>query len=400
MREDWTETSLGEVAEWYSGGTPKAGEPEFYEGGDIPWVVIADLLKTEIYETATHITSAGLSEIGGRLAPVGSVLISMYATVGRPGITHLPVATNQAIAWSIPNTDVIEPRFLLLVAQHLEDEISSMARGATQRNINRAMLREFAFLLPPLREQRRIVDLMSSVDSYIAALQQHMEVARVLRSAIEVAEFDNPENELSLLGDYCDKTDIQVGPFGSQLHQREYVADGIPVVMPKDIIDGRISGRTIARVTPEKASELKRHLLIPGDVLFARRGDLSKRALVNETQAGWLCGTGTVRVRSGKLNGEILFRLSNTSNVNSWLMDNSVGATMPNLNSSIVAAIPLRVPGNALEAVALLRAMDKFISGTTDLLSSATELRSGLLSDLLSGAHEIPESYDRLLGAA
>ena len=53
MRKGWTETTLGEIAEWFSGGTPKAGKPEFYEGGDIPWVVIADLMKTEIYETAT-----------------------------------------------------------------------------------------------------------------------------------------------------------------------------------------------------------------------------------------------------------------------------------------------------------------------------------------------------------
>jgi len=204
MREDWTETSLGEVAEWYSGGTPKAGEPEFYEGGDIPWVVIADLLKTEIYETATHITSAGLSEIGGRLAPVGSVLISMYATVGRPGITHLPVATNQAIAWSIPNTDVIEPRFLLLVAQHLEDEISSMARGATQRNINRAMLREFAFLLPPMKEQKRIVEIVSSMDEVIRSADKAVADAKILRSGLLAdllsGDHEIPESYDRLLG--------------------------------------------------------------------------------------------------------------------------------------------------------------------------------------------------------
>jgi len=170
IRKGWTEATLGDVAEWFSGGTPRVGKSEFYEGGKIPWVVISDLMRTEIYETATNITQAGLSEIGGRLAPVGSVLISMYATVGRPGITHVPVATNQAIAWSIPNTELVQPRFLLLVAQSLEGKISSMARGATQRNINRAMLREFAFLLPPIGEQKRIVDLVCSVDRYIAVL--------------------------------------------------------------------------------------------------------------------------------------------------------------------------------------------------------------------------------------
>ena len=59
MRDGWTETTLGEIAEWFSGGTPKAGKAEFYENGTIPWVVIADMMRTEIYETASKITPAG-----------------------------------------------------------------------------------------------------------------------------------------------------------------------------------------------------------------------------------------------------------------------------------------------------------------------------------------------------
>ena len=170
MPEGWTTTTLGAVAVWYSGGTPRAGEPMFYEGGTIPWVVIADMANGDIRQTETLITPDGLEQIGGRLAPIGSTLISMYATVGRAAYTHIRVATNQAIAWSIPDEKKINSFFLFLVAQSLESTIASMARGATQRNINRAMLREFEFQLPTLLEQKRIVDLMTSVDSYIAAL--------------------------------------------------------------------------------------------------------------------------------------------------------------------------------------------------------------------------------------
>lgn len=394
MREAWTEVILGDAVTVQKGKKPPSLVTS--EESSHPYLT-ADVLRGATCEQFVPGEQIGpCIQLNGR----ETILLWDGAGAGdvfrsQPGVLASTMAKLVA-----QDSHSIDDGFLFLFLKSKQDAIKSSCRGTTVPHVSPESLKSLKLLLPPLIEQRRIVDLTSAVDSYVAALQQHMEAARVLRNAIEVAEFDNPENELSLLGDYCDKTDIQVGPFGSQLHQREYVADGIPVIMPKDIIDGRISGRTIARVTPEKASELKRHLLIPGDVLFARRGDLSKRALVNETQAGWLCGTGTVRVRSGKLDGEILFRLSNTSSVNSWLMDNSVGATMPNLNSSIVAAIPLRVPGNASEAVALLRAMDKYISGTTDLLSSAKELRSGLLSDLLSGAHEIPGSYDRLLGVA
>jgi type I restriction enzyme S subunit len=169
--DDWAETTLGDVAEWHSGGTPKAGEPEFYAGGTIPWAVIADMADGEIRQTEKLITPAGLEKIGGRLAPVGSTLISMYATVGRAAFAHLAVATNQAIAWSVPDEGKINPRFLFLVAQSLENVIASSARGATQRNISRTMLREFGFLLPPMTTQERIVEIVSSIDDLIQATE-------------------------------------------------------------------------------------------------------------------------------------------------------------------------------------------------------------------------------------
>jgi type I restriction enzyme S subunit len=108
----------------------------------------------------------------------------MYASVGKSAIANVPLATNQAIAWSIPNESKVVPYYLYLVSQQLEKEISDLARGATQRNINRQMLREFAFLLPPIAEQKRIVDLISSVDSYIEALQQQVDKARKSRNAV------------------------------------------------------------------------------------------------------------------------------------------------------------------------------------------------------------------------
>ena len=68
---------------------------------------------------------------------------------------------------------------------------------------------------------------------------------------------------------------IQTGPFGSQLHQSDYSEDGIPVVMPKDIRGGRIDENGIARVPEIKARALSRHYLIPGSIVFPRRGEIN-----------------------------------------------------------------------------------------------------------------------------
>src|SRR4051812_21127746 len=91
---------------------------------------------------------------------------------------------------------------------------------------------------------------------------------------------------------------IQTGPFGSQLHRHDYTnaTDGVPVVMPVNMVGGRVNPERIARVSPEKAAEMHVHVTRPGDVLLSRRGDIGRYCLIDEATAGALCGTGSLRV--------------------------------------------------------------------------------------------------------
>jgi type I restriction enzyme S subunit len=147
---------------------------------------------------------------------------------------------------------------------------------------------------------------------------------------------------------------IRTGPFGAQLHQHDYVddPDGIPVVMPKDMSDGRIDKSTIARVDRETADRLAEHLLEPGDVVLARRGDVGRTAWVSEDDVPALCGTGSMRIHpgGGAIDPRYLRYVMRSAEVSEFLHGHAVGATMPNLNSDIVSRLPVSVP--PLEAVA------------------------------------------------
>jgi type I restriction enzyme S subunit len=380
MGDNWTETTLGEVAVWYSGGTPKAGKPEFYENGTIPWVVIADMLETEIFNTASRITPAGLDEIGGKLAPKDSVLISMYATVGRPGYTNLPVATNQAIAWSIPNNEIIHSRFLLLVAQYLEPTISSMARGATQKNINRAMLREFSFRLPPLSEQERIVDVMSAVDAYIAALRQQAADARTMRKAVLYALLTPGRAEWTV-------RTPNVRRFEEMAHLKR--GHDLPIQSRKDGEYAVIASNGI--VDHHHSNEGP----IPG-VITGRSGTIGK---VFYTESGYWPLNTTLYVTDFMGNVERFVALT----LEVMQLENFAGGTtVPSLDRKVFRQELVYVPNvsEQTQIVATVSALDKVIQSTDQAVFGAKKLRSGLLSGLLSGDHEIPETYDRLLGAA
>ena len=150
------------------------------------------------------------------------------------------------------------------------------------------------------------------------------------------------------LGEACRRGGggIQTGPFGSQLHASDYVAVGVPSIMPRNIAHDRVDVEGIARITPTDAERLSRYLVRPGDIVYSRRGDVERRALITERESGWLCGTGCLRVRLGE--GVVdpayaSYYLSHPAS-REWVVRHAVGATMPNLNSSILGALPFLLP--------------------------------------------------------
>ena len=146
------------------------------------------------------------------------------------------------------------------------------------------------------------------------------------------------------LGDIS--ANIQTGPFGSQLHQHDYSEIGTPVVMPKDLIDGKISEQSIARISQDHVQRLNRHIIQKGDILYSRRGDVGRCAFATDHETGWLCGTGCLRVTTDTTiaDSKFVFYQLQQPEVVGWVEKHAVGATMLNLNTTILSNIPLLLP--------------------------------------------------------
>ena len=135
---------------------------------------------------------------------------------------------------------------------------------------------------------------------------------------------------------------LQTGPFGSQLKAEEYSDEGIPVVMPKDILAGKIITNDIARIPPEKVQDVEKHTLQKGDVLFPRRGVLGRIAVARDENTGWICGTGCLRARLKKdISVDFVHQYVLLPQVEAWLNSNAVGQTMLNLNTEIIGELPI-----------------------------------------------------------
>jgi len=197
---------------------------------------------------------------------------------------------------------------------------------------------------------------------------------------------------VTTLGELCAQGggDIQTGPFGSQLHASDYVETGIPSVMPQNIGDNTINEDGIARITQKDAGRLTRYLLRTGDIVYSRRGDVERRAWVRDYQVGWLCGTGCLRVRLGdSADSRFMSYYLGHPNVRAWIVQHAIGATMPNLNTGILSAVPTVIPPllDQVAITALLGALDDKIAVNDRIGQSALELAMAKYGELAVSGH-------------
>jgi type I restriction enzyme S subunit len=163
----WKVVKIGDVAQTSSGGTPSRAKREYY-GGNIPWVKSSELKDNIIYDTEEKITKEGLENSSAKIFPKGTLLIAMYgATVGKTGILGINAATNQAICAILPNK-IFDPCFLMSYIIFRRDQLIFVSSGGAQPNISQEIIRAFKVPLPPISEQQRIAEILSTVDKKLA----------------------------------------------------------------------------------------------------------------------------------------------------------------------------------------------------------------------------------------
>lgn len=276
-------------------------------------------------------------------------------------------------------------------------------------HINLGILKAFTVPLPDPYVQVRIADILSTYDDLIENNRRRMalleEAARQLYQEWFV-RLRFPGHERTRIVDgvpegWCSKAleqlcfegdGIQTGPFGSQLHQSDYTEDGVPVVMPKDLIDFRMSETSIARIPEDLADRLGRHRMQPGDTVYGRRGDIGRRAFIGRRQSGWFCGTGCLRIRpdTAMINGRYLFDTLGAPETVATIANRAKGSTMPNLSAGALKPVPIFVAPRALQdmyasQVEPLAGLQETLDEQNQKLRAARDL---LLPRLMSG--EIP----------
>ncbi|ASJ75771.1 hypothetical protein IMCC3135_28595 [Granulosicoccus antarcticus IMCC3135] len=332
---NWEAVKIGHLASVKRGASPRPIEDPIYfdDEGEYCWTRIADVSASKMYLEGSI---QRLSDIGSSLSvklEPGAIFLSIAGTVGKPCITAVKACIHDGFVY-FPQLK-IPPKLLFYVFAG-EQAYKGLGKFGTQLNLNTETVAGIAIGISEPREMQNIVSFLdhetAQIDTLIEKQQQLIKLLKEKRQAVishAVTKGLNPDapmkdSGVEWLGEvpehwtvsqlkFC-TLEMQTGPFGSQLHSEEYVENGTPIINPVHMIEGKLVPESKVSVDDETAEKLSRHVLRAGDLIFARRGELGRCAVVGTEEEGWLCGTGSLRATlKSRLSSEYAYLLVTVS---------------------------------------------------------------------------------------
>jgi type I restriction enzyme S subunit len=389
MRKSWREVTLGDVVELIPGKyVPKS---EYVDDG--PFFIYGSNSVMGKYSKAL-------------INVPHTVMAAIGAYAGAVRYSPEPSWVNNNAFGLVANSET-EPKFLFLWLENILD-LKSVVAGTGQPYVQRLSLKAVRINLPSQLEQKRIVDLVSSVDSYIAALQKQADAARVARNAVlsellSAGRDDWLETKVSAL-----LSRSVGGVWGAEPGADQ---EAVTVVRSTEFTTSGVLNFATGVPRSIKSSQLSSRELAEGDILLEKSGGGPSQPVgrvvyvESDIPRRFVCSNFIQLLTPNRtsVSPRFLFLALWLWHSEDRTLEFQAQTTgIRNLRTSdyldqIIAVPPLVEQRRIVEIVS---SVDGVIRSTEQAVSDAKQLRSGLLSDLLSGDHEIPESYDRLLGAA
>ena len=333
---------LGEVCSVVSGGTPKRSVREYWEGGSIPWVKIGDLEQGDVRHTDERITLKGLEDSTAKLLSPGTVLVSIFATIGATGVLAVPACTNQAIAGVTPKgSSILSSRYIYYWLQSQRQFMESTARGVAQNNINLSVLRSMEIPLYGRQEQGRIIDVLTGVDTMLNDCEKLSEQLDELVKSRFIEMFGPNEGSVRL-STVCT---LYNGDRGKNYPSgKDRVEEGIPFVNAGDLVDGRISFEKMDYITEERYKLLSGGKIERGDILYCLRGTLGKCAITDFSGGTIASSMMIIRPNQNKVLPAYLYQVLASPLVEKQLQSSRNGSTQPNLSAKSVGNYVIPLP--------------------------------------------------------
>ena len=346
----WKLRTLGDLGEWGSGGTPLSSIPEYYNG-TIPWLIIEDLNDGIVTSSQKTITELGLKNSSAKIVEPGTLLIAMYGSIGKLGITGIRCATNQAIAFCRHDPKLVDVDFLFYYLLYSREKLLDLGKGNTQQNIGQAVLKEYPIPLPPLEEQKRIASLLARADR----------LRGLRRAAREQCDSLLQSVFLEMFGDYLNKIEcqfadvLQIPLTNGFFEKNEKYGTGNPIVWVDNLYHTNIIDISALRRVQVSEKELEKYEVFDGDLLFTRSSlvaeGVGQANIVPKLEERTMFESHIIRARvdKTKINPYYALGLFRSQFGKSEIMKRAKTATMTTIGQDALYEFPCPIPPLALQ---------------------------------------------------
>ena len=274
---------LEEICTIVSGGTPSRSKPNYCNNGNIPWIKIKDMKSKYIDSAEEFITEEGLNNSSTKMLKRGTILYSIFATLGEVGILKIDACTNQAIAGlSLKEDSNILKEYLYYYLKSKKKDVNNLGRGVAQNNINLSLLRKFKIPVIPLCQQKKIIEVLDNVSSTINNYERELALLDELVKARFVEMFGDPvTNDMlwntDVLKDICTKIGSGSTPRGGK---ESYIDEGISLIRSMNVHNAYFEYKDLAHITLDQAEKLNNVVVEHDDLLFNITGASVARCCV------------------------------------------------------------------------------------------------------------------------
>ena len=340
----WPKVRLGDVCEIIGGGTPSIHEKAYYDGG-IPWATVRDMGCRVIKKTERTISRLGLENSATNIIKGGELIISTHVGLGKVCYLAQDTAINQDLKGVIPTTKELSRDYLYWWFVSIADYLVSKGTGATVKGVKLDFVKQLQLLLPPLAEQKKIVEKVEKALKRVDALKAQFE--RMEKSAADyfkaaLAEtFAAVKGEKVKLGDVCEtiSVGIVIRP------TRYYTANGIKAFRNTNIRACEVRDEDWVQVTDAAIKENPRCEVKMGDVVIARSGLPGVAAAITSAYDGFAAVDILIaKPIANRADSHYLAYAINTSGAQQQIKKMNNGVAQAHIGVNSVSSLLLTLP--------------------------------------------------------
>ena len=375
-------TSIGESCSVVSGGTPSRSKNEYWENGNIPWIKIGNIKSKYVNEYDELITEQGLNNSSAKLLKKGTILYTIFATLGEVGILDIEACTNQAIAGINITDSRITTDYLYYYLKSKKDYVNNIGRGVAQNNINLTTLKNFEIPLIDVGKQLNIVEILEKVERMICLKEKEIDDLDLLIKARFIEMFGRPFiNNLNWESKQIKNVvnEVKYGTSKPSVENGEYKY----LRMNNLTYDGRFDLTDLKFISLDN-DELEKCVVRKGDVLFNRTNslDLIGKTAEFDFNEDMVIAGYIIRIRLKETIVPKFFSMyMNTDEMKLHLRTIAKGAVnQANINAQELQEIPIYLPPIELQNqfVNFVRQVDK---SRFDIKKSIIELEREVVYD-------------------